>query len=222
MNGSGKSTLLKNIVRVLKPTKGSIRFEGTDLLSMPRKESAKVLAYVEQASVERNNMDVYNAILLGRRPYIQFLPTDKDHSIVEKVIHYLHLEDIAMKGTCELSGGQLQKVLIARALVQDPKILLLDEPTSALDLKNQIDVMNLVKKYCKEKGILTIVSIHDVNLSLNYADNFIMLKDKKIFKYGGMDLITSENLSHVYGIDVKIYKFDNNTFIFPRIPKEEI
>ena len=197
MNGCGKSTLLKNIVKVLTPDNGSIELDGKDIVKMKRKDASKIIAYVEQEN-RNNDMSVYDCILLGRKPYIKYFPTDNDHKIVSDIMTFLNLGQFALKKTRELSGGQLQKVLIARALAQEPKILLLDEPTSALDLKNQVEVMNLVKRYAKEKNIITIVSIHDVNLSLHYADKFIMLRDSKLYKLGGIDIINEKNLTHLY------------------------
>ena len=130
-------------------------------------------------------------------------------------MEYLNLESFSLKYTDELSGGEVQKVLIARALAQQPEVLLLDEPTSALDLKNQLDVMDMVQKYCKDNGIMTIVSIHDINLSLRYATNFILLKDKRIYQYGNKDILTSQTLSDIYSVEVKVYHLDGNTFVVP-------
>ena len=214
INGSGKSTLLKNIVNILKPYKGCVYYDGKDIKDYRRRELAQTMSYVAQNEAVQK-VRVYDSILIGRKPYIKYFPTEDDHKIVCEIMEYLGLQEFALRYTDELSGGEAQKVLIARALAQEPEVLLLDEPTSALDLKNQLDVMDMVKKYCEHNNIMTIISIHDINLSLRYATDFILLKDKEIFKYGGLELITPENISEVYQIDLKIYELDGGMFVVP-------
>lgn len=213
-NGSGKSTLLKNIANILTPENGVIYIKGRDVLSYSNGERARTLAYVSQRDASNSSV-VYDSILIGRKPYIKYMPSQDDYRIVDEVIDYLKLEDITLKRLNELSGGQLQKVIIARALVQEPKILLLDEPTSALDLKNQIEVMDYIVKYSRDKSILSIIAIHDINLALKYSDYFILLKDKSIFKKGGADLITKDNLSKLYDCEVEIIDFKNSKVVIP-------
>lgn len=213
-NGSGKSTLLKNIANILTPENGVIYIKGRDVLSYSNGERARTLAYVSQRDASNSSV-VYDSILIGRKPYIKYMPSQDDYRIVDEVIDYLKLEDITLKRLNELSGGQLQKVIIARALVQEPKILLLDEPTSALDLKNQIEVMDYIVKYSRDKSILSIIAIHDINLALKYSDYFILLKDKSIFKKGGADLITKGNLSKLYDCEVEIIDFKNSKVVIP-------
>lgn len=214
INGSGKSTLLKNIVSILTPYKGCVYFDGKNIRDFRRRELAQTMSYVAQSEAVQR-VRVYDSILIGRKPYIKYFPTEDDHRVVREIMDYLDLREFALKYTDELSGGEAQKVLIARALAQEPEVLLLDEPTSALDLKNQLDVMDMVKKYCNENNIMTIISIHDINLSLRYATDFILLKDKEIFKCGGPEVITEENISEVYQIDLKIYDLDGGMFVVP-------
>ena len=214
VNGSGKSTLLKNIINILSPYKGCVMYDGKNIKDFKRKELSKTISYVAQ-NERPSRVKVYDSILIGRKPYIQYFPTEEDHRIVREIMEYLNLESFSLKYTDELSGGEVQKILIARALAQQPEVLLLDEPTSALDLKNQLDVMDMVQKYCKDNGIMTIVSIHDINLSLRYATNFILLKDKRIYQYGNKDILTSQTLSDIYSVEVKVYHLDGNTFVVP-------
>lgn len=220
VNGSGKSTLLKNMVRILAPHKGCVLLNGKDIKNFKRNQLARKMAYVAQ-SEKSSRIKVYDAILIGRKPYIKYFPSSEDHRIVREIMEYLDLGKFSMKYMDELSGGESQKIRLARALAQQPEVLLLDEPTSALDLKNQLDVMSIVKKYCREKNIMTIVSIHDINLSLRYATDFILLKDQKIYQYGKKDILTAEALSEVYSVEIKVYHFDGTMFVIPSQQVEE-
>lgn len=203
INGAGKSTLLKNMNRLLKPTEGSILIDGEDLFTMKKKELAQKMAYVSQYNIAGVNT-VFDNILVGRCPHIVRDACKKDYEVVEDIIKALKLEDYTLRNTDTLSGGEFQKVVLARALAQEPKVLLLDEPTSNLDLKNQLDVLELVKSYCQEKNISVLVSIHDINLALKFSDRFILLKDGQIKDYGDSDIINCENIKSVYGIDADI------------------
>ena len=214
VNGSGKSTLLKNIVRILAPHKGCVLLSGKNIKDMKRNQLARKMSYVAQ-NEKSSRIRAYDAILIGRKPYIKYFPSAEDHRIVREIMEYLDLGKFSMKYMDELSGGESQKIRLARALAQQPEVLLLDEPTSALDLKNQLDVMSIVKKYCREKNIMTIVSIHDINLSLRYATDFILLKDQKIYQYGKKDILTAAALSEVYSVEVKVYQLDGSMFVIP-------
>lgn len=214
INGAGKSTLLKNINRILQPYKGCVLVEGTDMHKLAKNEIAKKISYTAQSNAA-SKMTVYDSILIGRKPYIKLHPTENDHKIVCEIIEYLRLSDYALRYTNELSGGEFQKVVVARALAQQPAVLLLDEPTSSLDLKNQLDVMDIIKKYCTEKDIATIVSIHDINLSLRYADKFILLKDASVFAYGGSEVITAEHMREVYSVEAELHTIAGKPFIVP-------
>ena len=202
INGSGKSTLLKCINKILSYEKGSILLNDEDIKNIDNFKIAQKIAYVPQKfSVERST--VFDAILLGRRPYITWNVSKEDIEITENVMKLLNIESYALRYINELSGGELQKVVLARALVQGPEILLLDEPTSDLDLKNQYDVMNLLKKISKDKKITPIVVLHDINLALRYSNKFILLKNGKV-KCGGEDAINSNTIKEVYGIDAYV------------------
>jgi len=214
VNGAGKSTLLKCINKILKPDGGCVFIEGKNLNKMLQIEVARNIAYVPQrANVSR--MTVFDAVLLGRKPYINLDVTDKDIEIVNDILKHLSLESYSLKYIDELSGGEFQKVLIARALAQQPKVLLLDEPTSNLDLKNQIEVLDFIKNIAKEKGISVIVVIHDLNLALRFADKFILMKDSKIYSAGGEEIITEKAIRDVYSVDVEIENIRNKKIIIP-------
>ncbi|MEM4278951.1 MAG: ABC transporter ATP-binding protein [Archaeoglobaceae archaeon] len=214
-NGSGKTTLLKCLNGILKP-KGSIYVEKINLNKLNPLEIAKKMGYVPQRG-EISFLTVFDAILLGRKPHIKWEASEKDVKIVEETIKMLKIEHLALRKLNELSGGELQLVLIARALAQQPRYLLLDEPTNNLDIKNQIEVMRLVKTAVKDKGISAIVTVHDINLALNYAEKILVLKEGKIFAFGGREVVNEELLCAVYGIKAEIVKYDGRVFVIPEL-----
>ena len=132
-----------------------------------------------------------------------------------EALKILGLEKYSLRYIDELSGGEFQKVLIARALAQEPSVLMFDEPTSNLDLKNQIEVINIIKKIARSKKISAIVTMHDLNLALRFADKFMLLREGKIFAAGGIDIMTAENIEYVYSIPVKVGRLNNIPVILP-------
>ena len=213
-NGTGKSTLLKSINRILKPEKGTVTIDGDVVQTMKRTKLAQKIGYVSQSN-QSFRTTVFDTVLIGRKPYIKLDVTKKDLDIVNKAIEMMELEEYSLRYIDELSGGEFQKVIIARALAQEPDILMFDEPTSSLDLKNQLEVINIIKKVVEEKGISAIVTIHDLNLALRFADKFILLKDGKIYAAGGMEIITPKNIEKVYSVPVIITKVENKSVIVP-------
>lgn len=175
VNGAGKSTLLKCLIRILEPAAGSVYLHGLNLLDMPRSRISRHVAYVPQ-SIGAQLLNVFDTVLLGRKPYITWAPLKKDMVMVEKLLSAMHLNHLAFRPASSLSGGELQKVTIARALAQEPGLLLMDEPTSSLDLKNQIEVMELLASTVANEGLSAVVSMHDINLAFRYADYFLLLK----------------------------------------------
>lgn len=214
-NGSGKTTLLKCLNLILKP-KGSVYLDGLNLKELSPKEVAKLLGYVPQRG-EVSPLTVFDAVLMGRRPYIGWGAGDEDMRIAEEAIRLLRIEHLALRRLNELSGGELQLVLIARAFAQEPKYLLLDEPTNNLDIRNQTDVMRLVRDAVKCKGISAIVTVHDVNLALSYADKVLVLKDGEIYALGDRWVINERLLFEVYGIKAEIFRFDGRAVIIPEM-----
>jgi iron complex transport system ATP-binding protein len=202
-NGSGKSTLLKNLDRILSPNKGRILIDGKDLFSLKRREAARRIGYVPQSSVNLFPKTVFDTVLMGRIPHGSWAPVKKDLEKVSGVLKEFDLEDLSDRDLNSLSGGQKQKVIIARALAQEPDILLLDEPTSSLDLSNQIDVMELIKKQTG-KGILAVMAVHDLNLALRYCDRFILLKAGRVVAKGDSEALSQRVLEDVYDIKARI------------------
>lgn len=215
VNGAGKSTLLKCINRVLKPCSGVVLIQNEESEKLSHKEIAKKIGYVPQRQ-ESASMTVFDTVLLGRKPYIQWEASSKDLEIAEMALKLLELEEYSLRNINELSGGQQQKVMIARALAQDPDLLLLDEPTSSLDLKNQFEVATIIKKIVKSQRISAVVSMHDLNLAIRFADRFILLKNGEIFAVGGLEVITEENIESVYSIPVKIIEIDGILVVVPK------
>jgi iron complex transport system ATP-binding protein len=213
-NGAGKSTLLKCLCRVLRASNGTADIDGENVLRMPHSDAARRVAFVSQEA-PAPCLTVYDTVMLGRTPYIKWGLSEEDRRIVERVIRRMKLEKAAIRFVNELSGGERQKVTLARSLAQNPKILLLDEPTSNLDLKNQHEVLALVRTICAEKGIAVIMAIHDINLALKYCDKFVLMRTNRIFACGGRDIITSENIMAVYGIPVRICDMEGERIIIP-------
>lgn len=173
-NGAGKSTLLKSLNRILVPQGGTIRLGGTDVASLTRRQIAQQIAYVAQRC-EPLHLTVYDTILLGRRPWIFFKPEKNDFRVVQEVLCSLELQDMAHRYLDELSGGEQQKVMLARALAQQPKVLLLDEPTSNLDLKNQCEILDLVREMVSQEKLCVVLVLHDLNQALRCCDRFLLL-----------------------------------------------
>jgi len=212
-NGSGKSTLLRAIDRILKPVKGTIYIDGEDIKKLSAREIAKKIAYLPQSSNSTPYSTVFDVILLGRKPHISFEPTQRDLEVVEKIIEHFGLKEFAFRKINELSGGEVQKVLIARALAQEPQVLLLDEPVNHLDPKNQIEILQILKTLTGNLNLATIIVLHDLNLSIQFADYFIFMKNGEIYFMGDSTIIEPSLIKSVYDISVKIIEFDGRKFV---------
>jgi iron complex transport system ATP-binding protein len=202
-NGVGKTTLLRCINRLLDPQKGIIDVDGEDIQKMTKVNIAKRIGYVPQRA-EVPHITVFDSMLLGRKPHITWDVSKKDIEITKDTIIRLDLAEHCLKYITEISGGELQKVQIGRALIQEPKIMLLDEPTSSLDLCNQHKIMSVLVNIVKNNDLSAIMTMHDINLSLRYSDKFLLIKDGEIFAAGGHEIITSENIEAVYGLPVEV------------------
>ncbi len=214
MNGVGKSTMLKCINRILNMSEGAVMFGDKSLEDLSSNDLAKEVSYVTQKAIFPNTT-VFDTVLLGRKPYIVWDSTKSDHEKVKAVLRELSLENYALRNVNYMSGGEAQKVAIARAIVQETNLMLLDEPTSNLDLKNQLEVVNIIRNVVKERNVAAIVTMHDINLALRFADEFIMLKDRKIHAIGGPESVTPESIKEVYGVDVRIEEIGGHTVVVP-------
>ena len=211
-NGVGKSTLLKCFNHILKPDSGEVLLDGENLLKKSTREVAKQVAFVSQ-SVPDTQMTVHDVVMLGRRPYMTWGFTVQDHNIVHDAMHRLDVEDMRGRFLSQLSGGEKQKVMLARALAQQPKVLLLDEPTSALDIQNQYGVLKMVRDICHRDGIIAAVVIHDLNLALRFCDRFLLLKGGQVYRYGDRNILDSEALKEVYGVNAKVVEVEGRHMV---------
>jgi len=214
VNGAGKSTLLKCLNRILKPQRGSVLVEGEDLLCMDQNSVARRMGYVPQRHLE-TRLTVFEVVLMGRKPHIRWSITSDDYALVEEIIRQIGIEHLSMRPASDLSGGELQKVVIARALAQSPEILLLDEPTSNLDLKNQLEVMGLIRRIVETQGLSAVVAIHDLNIAVRFADSFLFLKDRRIHAVSTRKNLTSEMIRQVYGVEVALKEIGGHTVVVP-------
>ncbi|OEU50163.1 MAG: iron ABC transporter ATP-binding protein [Desulfuromonadales bacterium C00003096] len=221
-NGAGKTTLLKCIVGIVKPDKGTILIDGEDTHRMNRMTHARYIGYVPQSSPSKFPIIVFDAVLMGRRPYIAWKPSKKDMQIVADILKSMNLEDIALRDFDQLSGGQKQKVLLARAVAQDTDYLLLDEPTSNLDLRHQMEVMEMISSMVKKKDMAAILAMHDLNLASRFSDRMVMLNAGKIFCTGKpLQVMTIENIRSVYGVEATISSSNGHPYILPMRPVRE-
>ena len=217
-NGSGKTTLLKNIIAYLTPRKNTVIVGDSDIVDLKAKERAKKLAYLPQGFHTDMEFTVHDVVLMGRNPYIgRFASeTSKDLKIAEDCMRLTKVYELMDRKITELSGGELQRVLIARALAQEPEILLMYEPVSHLDLHHQIFLLDLFGYLVKERGLTILCVLHDINLAASYSDYIILIKDGEIKKYGEpLEVLTKENIEEVYGTEVLF--LDNPYTRFPLI-----
>lgn len=211
-NGAGKSTLITCINQIRRPQSGDVVVHGKSVKKMSRSEMARSIAYVAQKN-EMSHATVFDCVLLGRKPYFKWGVSQEDIKICETMLRRVDMDGFMTRNLDELSGGELQKVMLARALVQQPKVLLLDEPTSNLDPKNQYEMMALVRQIAKEQGITVFIVIHDLNLALRYCDRFFFLKNHRNFSFGGTETVTETLLEQVFGIHTKLMELDGRKFV---------
>ncbi|MGQ9718852.1 MAG: ABC transporter ATP-binding protein [Nitrososphaerales archaeon] len=219
-NGSGKTTLLKCLGGMLKPKVGSIYFDGKSLEIFSGSDLAKNFSIVFTDSIETPQMEVFDIIATARHPWTGWLGSlsPKDIKSINEALEILDIKDFVTRRFNELSDGQKQKVLIARALAQESKVLLLDEPVAHLDIKHQIEVLGLIKKITKEKNLITIGALHDVNLASLFCDSAILLSEGKIVSIGPIGaVLTDENIKKAFHIStiVKRHPITNSLYVVP-------
>ncbi len=213
-NGTGKTTLLRTINGILKPAGGSVLMETKDALKCHPGERAKFFGYVPQRG-EAVRLTVFDAVLLGRRPHLGWSVGRRDLEKAESALEALSLEKFALRYLDELSGGEFQKVLLARALVQEPRVLLLDEPTSSLDLKNQIDMLATLKEVVRGHNVAALMSLHDLNTAFRFADRLLFLKDGVIRGVFPPAEAPGDIIAEVYGVPVDIVRHKGFLMVAP-------
>ena len=211
-NGSGKTTLFKNILGIEKPSGGTITFQEENLLKMPRRQRAKRIAYVPQ-HIHFGDLTVFDSVLMGRVSYFDIKASQEDYITVEKILSDMGLADFAHRSAEALSGGEKQKLAIARAMAQEPQLLVFDEPTGNLDIANEQLILAEAKKLAREKNIAILSSLHDFNQALAFGDRFFFMKDGIVKYAGGKEIISEEVIHDIFDISVKIVQIDNQTII---------
>lgn len=204
-NGSGKSTLLKAIYRVLNPSSGTISIDGKDISSMSLKESALKTSVVTQHNYYNFDFKVKDVVLMGRSPHKRNMEMDnsEDHRIVDEALNRVGMIDFADRSFYTLSGGEQQRVVLARALAQQTECMVLDEPTNHLDIKYQLQLMDVVKGL----GITVLAALHDLNIAAAYCDELYMMQEGKIVRQGTPEeVLTEDNIMEIYGTKAAVYK----------------
>lgn len=213
-NGCGKSTLLSLMTAARTPDAGEVLLDGVPVAKVDRRERARKIAFVSQHS-HANRLTVFDSVLLGRRPFMDSAPTADDRAIVATVLEELGLADYALRYLDELSGGEYQIVVLARAFVQQTDTLLLDEPTNNLDPSNQQEVMRLVRSEVERRNIGAAAVMHDMNLALRHCDRFLFIKDGLVDAFGGADIVTPEQIDRIYGMKADVIEHAGCKIVVP-------
>ena len=211
-NGCGKTTLFKNILGINTPSSGSITFDGKNLSKMKRRDRARCIAYVPQ-DIRFGALSVFDSILMGRVAYFGLKAGHEDYVAVEKIIADMGLTAFAQRNVDELSGGERQKIAIARAMAQEPQLMVFDEPTGNLDIANEQLIVEEAKKLARRKNISILSSLHDLNQALYFGDKFFFMKDGIVKYAGGKEIVTKEVIKDIFDIDVKIARIEDQTVI---------
>ncbi|KAF5437770.1 iron complex transport system ATP-binding protein [Candidatus Methanophagaceae archaeon] len=219
-NGSGKTTLLRAISRILRPKVGTILLDDRDILEMKDREFSRNFAVVPQDTAVNFDFSALDVVLMGRNPHLGRLEleTDKDMSIAKRSMELTNCWHLSERPITELSGGERQLVIIARALTQEPRVLLLDEPTSHLDINYQIEIMELLKRLTTQEGLIVIAVIHDLNLAAQYCDRLALLHKGQIAAAGTQEeVLTAANIKKAFGANViaKRHALTNLCYVSP-------
>ena len=212
-NGCGKTTLLKNLNKNLVPAEGCVFLDDIDMKDILKKDIAKKVAVVPQTNEIRFAFTVRDIVAMGRMPFQGLMSgeSEEDIRIIDEAMKRTGLTDFAQRHINTMSGGERQRVIIARALVQTPKILLMDEPTLHLDICAQFDVLDTVYKLSKEENMTVVIVSHDLPMVVRYCDRIVMVKDHKIFAIGTPEeVLTAENMRAVFNIDA-VFEKDADT-----------
>ena len=211
-NGSGKTTLFKNILGIHNPKSGKIQVDGKNLMKMNRRERARRIAYVPQ-HIHFGDLTVFDSVLMGRVSYFGIKAGAEDYAAVERILKDMQLMEFVNRSAEALSGGEKQKIAIARAMAQEPELMIFDEPTGNLDMANEQLILSEAKKLAREKGISILSSLHDLNQALAFGDKFFFMKDGVIKYAGGPECVNEAVIKDIYDVDVKILEIDGRKVI---------
>ena len=210
-NGSGKTTIIRGITGSVKLSGGQIKYDGKNLADLSETERAKYLSVVPQNSLLPDGFSVYETVAMGRTPYLGLLGklSEEDRRRVDEAIRETAIFDLRKKDVRSLSGGEQQRVILARALAQDTPVMILDEPTTHLDLNHTIGILSLVRNLSREKGTAVLIVLHDLNLAARFADEIIILKQGNILAMGTPEeVLTENNLTTVYHVPMIVFRHD--------------
>ncbi len=211
-NGSGKTTLFRNILGLCAPDAGSIRFDERDLLKMNRRERARLVAFVPQ-EVRFGALSVFDSVLMGRIAYFGLKAGREDYEAVERILAEMQLSGFARRNVEELSGGERQKVAIARAMAQQPRLMIFDEPTGNLDIANEQLILEEARRLARERHIAILSSLHDLNQAMAFGDRFFFMKNGGIRYSGGAECFTTDVIQDIFDIEVKMLEIENQKVI---------
>lgn len=208
-NGSGKTTILRALAGLLEPQHGTVQIEDVNLKQFSRQKRARLLGWVPQRETFAWSLNVEDIVTLGRAPHRGWLLpySGHDRDVVQSALARTELKNLARRPVDKLSGGEFQRVLIARALAQEPKILLLDEPTANLDIHHQIQVMDIVQELVQKEKLTAIIAIHDLSLAARYCDRLILIdKGRARCKGSPEQVLSPENLAAVFNVEAHLYR----------------
>lgn len=211
-NGSGKTTLFKTLLGIQDPHSGSVRFDGADMRKMRRQERARIAAYVPQ-DIRFGALTVFDSILLGRVSYFGMKAGPEDYRAVEKIMADMGLTDFAGRNVDALSGGERQKIAIARAMAQEPRLMVFDEPTGNLDIANEQLILEEASRLAREKNISILSSLHDLNQAMEFGDIFFFMKDGIVKYTCRKQEITEEIIRDIFGVSVRMVEVDGRKII---------
>jgi iron complex transport system ATP-binding protein len=215
-NGAGKTTFLKCLSALLTPSEGSIRVEGRDLRSLGESDRARRMAFVPQEQTAAFNFNVLDFVLMGRTAYLPLFgtPSARDRALAVEALAFVGISSHAGRPTFQLSSGERRLVLIARALAQGTDILVLDEPTTFLDPRHETEIMNLTRRLAVEQKKTILITLHNLDMAVRYADQLVLMKDGRIVAEGRPEeILTEDLLLRVYDIPLQILRHDGRIFI---------
>ncbi len=207
-NGSGKSTIIRAISRIISPHSGKILLNGKSIAQIPREELARLVGVVPQMPLLPSAFTAFEIVLMGRNPHLRLFQYEgeKDRNITWQAMGQTATQSLAERRIGELSGGEIQRIVIARVLAQEPKSILLDEPTANLDISHQVEILDLIKNLCQENSLAVIIALHDLNLASQYCDRLVLLNNGRVHSSGTPgEVINPQNIKAVYGVEGCVY-----------------